>query len=172
MAKYKFTIEADEEMLQLMTEAIEFYERVVGLGQIEEVSYAYRSRKKDTTSWEDHNNRMKIAELALDAFKMAVVNMSRNQSYGIYSPEVPDKFKKSYDMYKTLRKALATSRVHEAEKEGAEETAKRLRMTVDMDGFSGVYFGSPPVSVSFVATETAQADTPEKEEDDAKIPQV
>jgi hypothetical protein len=165
MAKYKFTIEIDEEMLQLMLEALEFYERVVGLGQIEEVGYAYRLKKKLTTSWTEHNERMKIADLALDTFKMAVVGMPRNQSHGIYSPEVNDNIKKMYDMYKTLRKSLAESRLREAIEAGNTETANHLRMTVDMQGFSGVYFSEPPVHVSFVPMAQESQAEPEEVND-------
>jgi hypothetical protein len=121
-----WTISLDHYQLRLMAEALEFFERVLGLGQIEELAWALAFRIPGPYN----SARSHETEVLLKRVKHVVFGLDANQSFGIYNRDVPEKFRVAYDMMKVLRKRLVETSIQEAQEKGEHENAGRLSMTV------------------------------------------
>ena len=112
--------------LRLLAEALEFYERTVGLGQLEEFAWALTMRENSRYD----PDKQRDVENLLVLLKKRVFDLDRNQSFGIYSAEVPEKFRVVYDMFKVARKRLAETEIARLRMNGDNKGAERVAMTV------------------------------------------
>ena len=100
MREYQLTL--NEQQVEIAHRALEFYERVGGLGQIEEVMDPWRLRCEA--------NVLEPAECALREVKRYLTGFGYGASYGIRSEEVPDEYRVAYDLQQVLRHRLAWDR--------------------------------------------------------------
>lgn len=119
-------LKMNHHQLRLLAEALEFYERVLGLGQFEEIGWALSMQRPGPY---DASLRNDIEHL-LVLLKKRAFNLDRNQSFGIYSKEVAEKFRVSYDMFKVIRKRLAETQIARLRMNGHTKDAERVSMTV------------------------------------------
>lgn len=145
----KYIITLDEKQAYILGDALDFFERVLGLGQLEEVENQWRwhadFQKPDTQS------RSEALRHSLYAAKAIGWNLSANASYGIRSPEIAERYRIAYDMTQVLRKAKSDEKLREAEASGDAEAARWIRMTVDQRDFWATAPEVPPITVEPVA---------------------
>lgn len=101
--RYQLTI--SEEQANIICRALEFYERVGGLGQFEVVVEPWFLRC-ETAALEE-------ARRHLDRAKFHLTGFGYGASYGIYSEEVPDEHRVAYDLQQVIRHRLAWDRTPE-----------------------------------------------------------
>jgi len=130
----RYQIDCEESQLKVLKDALDFYERVLGLGQLEEISYLWRIFYQEPP--EDLSHKSRTVEHALLAAKNAGWGMAPDVSMSIRSETVPRSFRIAYDMTQVIRKSMSDAKIEELEREeGSESTLKHLRMTVDRDRF-------------------------------------
>lgn len=100
MTAYRLTI--NEKQADLIVRALEFYERVGGLGQLEVVTEPWIFRCGA--------DKLEDARRALAQAKSYLTGFGHGASYGIYSPEVPDEHRVAYDLQQVIRHRLAWDR--------------------------------------------------------------
>lgn len=102
-ARYQLTVSGEQ--ADLINRALEFYERVGGLGQFEVAVEPWLFRCDA--------NKLEAARRALDQVKLHLTGFGYGASYGIYSPEVPDEHRVAYDLQQVIRYRLAWDRTPE-----------------------------------------------------------
>lgn len=113
----------------IVLDSLDFYERVIGLGQIEEVF-----SKINLFS----SNRLRLSGIeAMGSFshplKRILWGHSPTSSFGIHSSSISDDFRVIYDMIQVLRYAIHSVSVRESESVGDEGTLMMLRYSVWSD---------------------------------------
>jgi hypothetical protein len=132
MSDTTFQVVLTERQLKHMNEALDFYVRVVGLGQLEEVAAVLRAVQFGA---KDVMLRNESLEHVLRAAKFIAFGLAPNQSYGIRAKEVPMVCKEVYDMHQVIRKALSDESIRRAEREQDTTTASWLKHTVSQNEF-------------------------------------
>lgn len=100
---YRLTL--SEQQTAIVCRALEFYERVGGMGQIEEVLDPWRFRCQD--------GAVEHARAALDEAKLHLTGFDRCSSFGIHSEKVPDEYRVAYDLQQVIRHRMAWDRTPE-----------------------------------------------------------
>lgn len=111
-------LECSAEQAAIICRALDFYDRVAGLGQFGELAYQWAQRngaKADREQLEAPLRELHVLVMP-DG-----IGGNLGASYGIHSPEVPDEHRASFDLKQVIRHALWQSR--------PEST--RARYTVD-----------------------------------------
>jgi len=146
-----FRLEVNEEQALVLREALDVYERVLGLGQVEELEFRWgMDRSPSQEGWERTRETMRFLCYAM---KSAGWGHGPNSSHGIRSEKVPRKYRVAYDITQVLRHALAEARVAELEASGDRDLADRLRNTVDFDRFWSTEADVKPAVVSWTRTD-------------------
>jgi hypothetical protein len=143
-----YQISVNEEQMRVIQDALDFYERVLGLGQLEEVENHWRwdaNVKSD-----DFQSKSDSIRFSLYAAKAAGWNMSPNSSRGIRSPDVPKRFRVAYDMTQVLRKFSSDLRINRALREKDIEAAKFESITVSQNSFWATCEEVPPILVEWI----------------------
>lgn len=97
MRRYQLTV--TEEQAAVINRALEFYERVGGMGQFDVVTEPWIIRGPV--------GNIQAAREALDEAKLLLTGMPYGNSYGIMSPQVPEEFRRVYDLHQVIRHRLA-----------------------------------------------------------------
>lgn len=139
----RYTLDVTEAQAQTIEDALDFYARVVGLAQLDEVASAHRMHL-DLSSEAGSRAADTLATL-MDAAKRCVFGLRSGASRGIHHPDVPVSCRMMYDLRRVVRRALAGRRVAELEAEGDTESATWVRRSVDMDRIAPV--GEGPMAV-------------------------
>lgn len=147
-----YVIEMNESQAQVLKDALDFYERVLGLGQLEEIEYHWRWYADIRA--EDFQQKSDTLRYSLYAAKSVGWGHSPNSSRSIRSQEVPKKFRIAYDMTQVLRKAMSDVRLAEAKEEGDEDLVQHLKMTVDQNEYWSVEPEVPPMKVKHIFEQT------------------
>lgn len=126
----RYTIDVTEAQAQATADALDFYVRVVGLAQLDEVASAHRAHF-DLSSETGDAKADTLATL-MDAAKRCVFGLRSGASRGIHHPDVPAECRMMYDLRRVVRRALAERRVAELEAEGDAEHATWVRRSVDL----------------------------------------
>jgi hypothetical protein len=142
-----YQIELNEKQMQVLQDALDFYERVLGLGQLEEIENHWRHDVKFPDP--EFQSKSDGLRFSLYAAKAAGWNLSPNSSRGIRSPDVPERFRIAYDMTQVLRKASSDLRLQRFKEEGNEEGARWESMTVSRYDFWATCDKVPPIKVSW-----------------------
>lgn len=100
MTAYRLAV--GEKQADLIVRALDFYERVGGLGQLEVVTEPWIFRCGA--------DKLEDARRALAQAKFHLTGFGYGASYGIYSPEVPDEHRVAYDLQQVIRHRLAWDR--------------------------------------------------------------
>lgn len=148
----KWSLELDEEHITIILRALDFYERTLGLGQLEEIEYHWRAKAdlKDE-AFESKSNAIYNMTRAMKAIGW---NLEANESRGIRSDSVPEEFRTAYDITQVMRKALNDHRIACAEESGDKEVAKRLRFSVSND----LYWATNPKVSPIIIREISDDD--------------
>ena len=132
----------------------DFYTRVVGLCQLDEVAWAHREHI-DTATPEGHE-RAEVLSRCMDDAALHVFGFAPGASRGIHHEDVPADCRVAYDLRCVLRRALAERRIAEREAAGDEQGAQHVRGTTCMRGFRGV--GAEPAAVVEVVERQARTE--------------
>ena len=154
-------IECSLEQAQLIAQALEFYERVLGLGQLEEILSQQTFLGRPGAEQEGKRAHVKRA---LYLLKYLHFGLSEYESRGIYSSEIPIRVLRMYDMMKTIRHKLARYQYEQgelaaasAEEENADLGHRHLRYTVDFDPHYPMSEDTPIVVTVVGAADEAEA---------------
>ena len=102
----KYRIEVSEENLELMTKALDMYCRI-GIGQgwcvADEITWNYLDVRTEENYSEKANS---IKNLINYAFQICFGFDLRHESYGIYNPDVKDKYNLAYEIHKKIDKCI------------------------------------------------------------------
>jgi len=143
----RYHLECNENQIKVLKQALDFYERVLGLGQLEEINSLWRIYYRG--SIEDLNQKSCTIEHALYAAKSAGWGFAPNVSMSIRSETVHEDFRIAYDMTQVIRKKISDARIEDLEKkDGSEDSIRYLKMTVDRDDF-WASSDEEPIKVSF-----------------------
>lgn len=126
----RYTIDVTEAQAQAIADALDFYVRVVGLCQLDQVAWQHRAHMDIST--EDGRERAAILSQCMDDAALHAFGFHMGASRGIHHPDVPAECRTMYDLRRVLRYALAERRVAELEAGGDTSGAAWLRNTVDM----------------------------------------
>lgn len=143
MVSTRYTIEVTEAQARTIAEALDFYTRVVGLCQLDEVAWKHREHI-DTSTPEGHE-RAEVLSQCMDDAALHAFGVARGASRGIHNPDVAVDCRVAYDVRQVLRYALASQRIAELEADGDAEGARHLRNTTCMRRYSPV--GTEPAAV-------------------------
>jgi uncharacterized glyoxalase superfamily protein PhnB len=137
----KYTITLDSKQLNIISRAIDFYERVIGLGQLEEISWMWRNNNNPRD--ENYESNYFIINSALNIIKKAGWGHDPNESHSIYSNNVPEEFKILYDITQKIRKCVNDVEISKAKEEGDFERVRHLEMTVNNRSFMAASDNEP-----------------------------
>lgn len=137
-AKYKIVV--SDRQLGVLLEALEFYERVLGLGQVEELEWAWRAHADVTDVAFDERSR--AIRASCEDIKKIGWHLGMTSSHSIHSNKVPVPMRIAYDMTQMLRKARAEENYKARAKEG-----QARRDSVDFRDYRSVYPDEPPLSI-------------------------
>ena len=98
----KYTLTLDEKQAELLVCALDLFTRI-GIGQFEEIVSLWVRDHISNLSPE----QIEKARKALGSTKRALTGFTLNASYGIHSPEVPDRFRVARDLLEVIRHRLA-----------------------------------------------------------------
>lgn len=101
----QYCLTISEEQADIISRALDLYERVGGLGQIEVVAEPWIFRRDA--------NALELARRALDQAKLYLTGFEYGASYGIYSEGVPDEYRVAYDLQQVIRYRLAWDKTPE-----------------------------------------------------------
>lgn len=154
MSAARYAIEVTEAQAHAIADALDFYVRVVGLAQLDEVAAAHRMHM----DLRDDAQRQTSEGLdaLMGAAKVCAFGLRHGASRGIHSQDVPAVCLTMYDLRRVLRRALTGRRIAELEAEGDADGAAWLRGTVDMDRRAPV--GEGPVAVVTLGQEREGSD--------------
>jgi hypothetical protein len=141
-----YRIEVNESQMRVLMDALDFYERVLGLGQLEEIEHGWRW---DIGMSPDFSEKSEALRNALAAAKMIGWGFPPNASRSIRSPEVPVRFRIAYDMTQVLRKTVSDVRLARFRADGKEECARWEMMTVSRNEFWATCEEQPPIRVEW-----------------------
>lgn len=126
----KWVLELEDVHLEVLLSALDFWERVLGLGQLEEIEYAWRW-DADVKA-EDFREKSDALRSALNAAKWIGWELPGNASLGVRSEKVPERFQIAYDMQKAIKKVRCDYRIATSTD---EKEIRHLSMTVDSDPY-------------------------------------
>jgi hypothetical protein len=145
--KRSFHIECNESQMGVLKDALDFYERILGLGQLEELEMRWRMNYEGPI--EDLDEKSCIIRHCLYGAKRSGWGLSPHVSMSIRSETVPKDFRIAYDMTQIIRKKISDARIEELEgSHGNEDLIRHLKMTVDRDDF-WASSDEEPIKVSF-----------------------
>lgn len=142
-----YTIHLDEQQMQVLRDSLDFYERVLGLGQLEEVEHRWR--------WDmdvlkrDFQARSDGLRHSLYAAKSIGWDLSSNSSRSVRSELIPTKYRIAYDMTQIIRKVMSDVSIEKAKIENDEKTVRFLNMTVDQNSYWPTYPQQPPIKITW-----------------------
>jgi len=116
-------LECTPEQAAIICRALDFYDRVAGLGQFGEIAYAWALRTK--------TDRLAIDRVLTTLHALILppdIGGHLGASYGIHAPEVPDEHRASFDLKQVIRHALWRARP-ESERAGYTVDAYPARRT-------------------------------------------
>lgn len=148
----KFTLELEEEQMEVLEKALDMYSRM-GMGQLDVAVEEYlrwnffdQYFNKEYTD-EDGNPSTRGEEVKdlVDRIKLLVFGHASNASWGIFSPQVPVASREAYDIRQKVRGALAQWRIDKARASKNDEAAKHILYSVDMDRYLPANPSFPPI---------------------------
>ena len=144
----KWVLELEDVHLEVLLTALDFWERVLGLGQLEEIEYAWRW-DADVRA-EDFQEKSAALRSVLDAAKSIGWGLPGNASWGIRSDKVPERFQIAYDMQKAIKKVRCDHRIATSTD---EKEIRHLSMTVDCAPYRPIRPDVPKVEVKAVSND-------------------
>jgi len=141
-----YTIELSEKQMGVLRSALDFYERVMGLGQLEEIEFHWRSHEKYD---EKFNEKSDALRHILYSAKIVGWSLSANSSRSIRSDKVPEVYRIAYDMTQIIRKKMSDVRIENLKEEGDENSLSYEMMTVDRNPFWATCDKVSPIKVSW-----------------------
>lgn len=126
----RYTVDVTEAQARAIADALDFYVRVVGLCQLDQVAWQHRAHMDIST--EDGRERAAILSQCMDDAALHAFGFDMGASRGIHHPDVPAECRTMYDLRRVLRHALAERRVAELEALGDTAGASWVRGTVDL----------------------------------------
>lgn len=93
----KTTLTLDAQDAALVAEALEFYTRVAGIGQLEEALHPWRLH--DYVS----SDKLEKAQKLIDDLKFTLLGLHPNASFAIRNGQVSQKAKRAYEIYSQMR---------------------------------------------------------------------
>ena len=146
----KYHIECNDRQMTVLKNALDFYERVIGLGQLEELEYRWRMHTD--LSREDYDQRSLALKHCMYAAKSIGWGFSPNVSMSIRTDSVPEEFRIAYDMTQIIRKAVFDSRAEDVDSND-KEMMKHLKYSVSNSDFWAAS-SEEPIKVSFSSEST------------------
>ena len=130
MDKHKYTLTVTEKQLQTINNALELFIRV-GLGQLQEIYYQVVLRH--IVARPGHEPDYEKIHKMLDVLAMELFGFETlGASWGMYSSELPNEFRRAYDIQQVVRNRLAVDRWEAKTEE--QRTADRIgKWSVDFD---------------------------------------
>lgn len=142
-----YHVTVSERQMQVLLDALDFYERVLGLGQLEEVEEGWRM-DADVRDPQFVETSDVLRALMQDAKKQGW-KLSPNSSRRIRDPGVAPRFRIAYDMTQVLRKAVSDRRLARLKAEGEDAAARWESLTINQDAFWATCPEVPPAAVSW-----------------------
>lgn len=139
--------------LAVLLDALDLYERVIGLGQLEVIEERWRWHADAKSS--DFGVVSDALRHALDAAKAIGWRFAPGQSRGIYCRDVPRPALIAYDLTQAIRKFRSDVRLAKAIEEGDTRTIQSIRYTVDQRPYRGVCPDVPRAKVELVEVPAA-----------------
>lgn len=146
MKKVTYTITLSEEQIQVLRTALDFYERVLGLGQLEEIEYHWRWYA-DVKN-ESFDKTSQALKGIIHAMKVIGWNLYPNESYGIHSEQIKKPYRIAYDMTQIIRKAMSDVSIARAKNNNDEDLLRYLKGTVDRNDYYPTYPELEPIKVT------------------------
>lgn len=120
-----------------MAMALEFYERVIGLGQTEEILSEWSMQ---TNSGPEYSARRSHIKYLLFLLKYLMYDLREHENRGIYHPGIPRRVHQLYDMMKMIRHKTVRFDYEQGQKEWLAKNLpeedypyRDLRYTVNFD---------------------------------------
>lgn len=142
-----YTIQLNEQQMQIMRDALDFYERVLGLGQLEEIESHWRWDAD--VRGKDFQEKSEAIRYSLYSAKLIGWGCGPGASRGIRSENVPARFQIAYDMTQAIRKSMSDVRIFKANIEKDMETVTRLMNTVDQNEYWPTQPKVPKIQISW-----------------------
>lgn len=142
-----YQIDVNELQMRVILDALDFYERVLGLGQLEEVEAGWRE-DADVRDPRFAETSDALLTLMRDA-KRQGWKLEPNSSRSIRGPGVAPRFRIAYDMTQVLRKAVSDRRLARLKAEGKEDAARWESRSVSQHVFWATCPEVPPAVVSW-----------------------
>lgn len=155
------TIKCSADQAKLITLALEFYERVMGLGQTEEILAEWTMQANFGPEYSARRSHIKYLLFLL---KYLMYDLRENENLGIYNSAIPRRIHQMYDIMKMIRHKIVQFEYKEGQREGLANNLeeedypnRHLRYTVDFDGVRPIS-DDPPIEVT---VEPGEADEEE-----------
>lgn len=142
-----YTIQLNEQQMHVMRDALDFYERVLGLGQLEEIEFCWRWDAD--VRGKDFQEKSDAIRHALYSAKLIGWGFGPGASRSIRSGDVPIRFRIAYDMTQVVRKTMSDAAIQRAKIEKNMDTVRHLKMTVDQNEYWATCPEVPKIQVSF-----------------------
>jgi hypothetical protein len=155
------TIKCSADQAKLITLALEFYERVMGLGQTEEILAEWTMQANFGPEYSARRSHIKYLLFLL---KYLMYDLRENENLGIYNSAIPRRIHQMYDIMKMIRHKIVQFEYQEGQREGLANNLeeedypnRHLRYTVDFDGVRPIS-DDPPIEVTVEPGEADEAE--------------
>ena len=138
----KFTLELEEEQMEVLEKALDMYSRM-GMGQLDvAVESTFAGTSSTSTSTRSTRTKMETRRLEEKRSRTSSIGSSSWSSdtpptrrLGNLQPQVPVASREAYDIRQKVRGALAQWRIDKARASKNDEAAKHILYSVDMDRY-------------------------------------
>ena len=133
----RVTIKCSADQAKLIAMALEFYERVIGLGQTEEILAEWSMQANFSP---DYSARRSHIKYLLFLLKYMMYDLREHENRGIYHSSIPRRVHQMYDIMKMIRHKIVRFEYEEGQRQGLAENLeeedypdRHLRYTVNFD---------------------------------------